>query len=281
MKISTPLRPLGFGQLHYKYSVGWRHLNVHFDVGAIWRKELLASLGSQAGINSRENNIANRDLATTLKLLDSGREKVLLDVSRSLPRRKEAHLAEVSIVGKVKLWPKADNLAVEDNGACVIPTVAVKERKANIKNNAVQRLISQNRVERVPRVFVHLTLEEVVQTPVSRNLQLGSNAQRRARLLGLVDALFDPPEIIFIVQSPLVEGTCCNSDKMYHDCVVKMSERNRKLEEIVMGVGIEDSSGRSLRRRLFFFWPAQFVILAGWAGRGKVCRPVNGNVGCE
>ncbi len=114
-------------------------------------------------------------------LLDSRREKVLLDVSRSLPRREEAHLAEVPIVGKVKLWPKADDPAVKNNSARVIPTVPVKEGKANIDNNAVQRLVSQDRVERVPRVFIHLVLQEVVQTSVSCNLELGSDAQSRAR----------------------------------------------------------------------------------------------------
>lgn len=118
-----------------------QQFNVHFDVGAIWRKELLASLGSQARVNSRQDDIANGNLPSTLVLLDSGRQKVLLDDSRALPRGEEAHLAEISLIGKVQLRPEADNLAVQDDGARIISTVTVKQRKTNVDDNAVQGLI--------------------------------------------------------------------------------------------------------------------------------------------
>lgn len=178
---------------------GTSNHDVHFDVRAIWCKQLLASLGSEARINRGENDIANGNLATALMLLDPRRQEVLLNMARFLPRREEAHLAEIPIVGKVELWPKAQNLTVEDDGARIVPAVAVEKRKTNIDDDAVQRLVGQDGVQRVPRVLVDLVLEEVVQTAVSGDLELGADAQGRAGLLGLMDALLDPADIVLIV----------------------------------------------------------------------------------
>lgn len=173
--------------------------NVHFNVRAVWCKELFARLGGDAGVNGRENDIANWDLATALLLLDLRREVVLLNMTRRLPRREEAHLAKVSVIGEVQLRAEAKNLAVKDDGASIISAVAVEEGQADINHDAVEGLIRQDRIERIPRVVVDLILKKVVETAIASNLQLGSDAQRCSLLLGLMDTLFDPPEISFKV----------------------------------------------------------------------------------
>lgn len=163
----------------------------HFYMRTVGRKELLASLGSQASVNSREDHIANRHLAAALQLLDPGREEVLLDVSRGLPRGEEAHFAKVAIVGHEQLGTEAENLAVEDNGARIVPAIAVEEGQADVNHDAVQGLVGQDGLERVPRILIHFILEKMIQAAVACNLELGADAQGCAGGFGLVDALLD------------------------------------------------------------------------------------------
>lgn len=110
-------------------------------MGAVGCKEFFASLGSQASVHGRENDIADGYLAAALMLLNARRERVLLDVSRPFPRREEAHLTEVPFVGEVELGPEVENPTVKDDSAGIVPAVTVEEGKADVDNDAMERLV--------------------------------------------------------------------------------------------------------------------------------------------
>lgn len=137
---------------------------IHVDMRAVRREQLLAGLSSEARVDRGEDNIANRDMAAALVLLDERRKIVLLNVSRPVPWREEAHLAEVSIVGEIQLRPQTQDLAVKNDGARVVSAVPVKERKPDIDNDIMERGIRQDGVQRIPRVLIDFILKEVIQT---------------------------------------------------------------------------------------------------------------------
>lgn len=100
----------------------------------------------------------------------------------------------------------------------------------------MQRRVCQDRIEGVPRVLIHLILQEVVQAAyitelvendtmvhvhiptrtVARNLELWSDTQSCAGFLGLDDTLLDPLQVTSEVQAPLVQCTCCEGNQRRH-----------------------------------------------------------------
>lgn len=72
-------------------------------------------------------------MAAALLLLDVRGKVVLLHVSRSVPWGEEAHFTEISIVGEVELGAKTQNFAVQDDGACIVSAVSVKDRETGEK----------------------------------------------------------------------------------------------------------------------------------------------------
>jgi hypothetical protein len=104
VKISTPLSPLNHIKLATHIRSGER-VYKHVDVRAVGSKQLLTGLGGKARIDGGEDNITNRDVTRALMLLDKRGQLVLLNMSGSVPRREESHLAEVAIVGKIEFGP--------------------------------------------------------------------------------------------------------------------------------------------------------------------------------
>jgi hypothetical protein len=104
VKISTPLSPLNHIQLATHIRSDER-VYKHVDVRAVGCKQLLTGLGGKARIDGGEDNITNRDVTSALMLLDKRGQAVLLNMSGSVPRREEAHLAEVAVVGEIDFGP--------------------------------------------------------------------------------------------------------------------------------------------------------------------------------
>lgn len=184
-------------------------------------------------------------MTSALMLLDQGREVVLLDVPRSVPRGEEAHLAEVAIVGEIQLGPKEQDLAVEYHGARIVSARPVKEGEAHVDDDTVESRILKDRKQRVPRVLVDLVFEEMVQTTcsrlashrpwpidesvtVTRNLKLGPNSEACPGRLCLDDALFDPPQVAGEVQAPLIQRARRDSDKRCHLVDSAASQMSRR-----------------------------------------------------
>lgn len=104
-------------------------------MGAVGCEQLLTSFCSDASVDSRQDNITDRDMATSLLLLDAWWQVVLLYVARTVPGRKETHLTEVAIVREVQLWAKAQDFTIEDNGAGVVSAIPVKQRQTHIDHD--------------------------------------------------------------------------------------------------------------------------------------------------
>lgn len=104
-------------------------------MGAVGCEQLLTSFRSDTSVDCRQDDVTNRDMATSLLLLDAWGKIVLLHMTRTVPRRKETHLTEVSIVGQVELRPKAQDFTIEDNGAGVVSAIPVKQRQTHIDHN--------------------------------------------------------------------------------------------------------------------------------------------------
>ena len=95
----------------------------------VGRKELLASLRSQCRVESREDDITNRDMTGSLVLLNIRREIVVLHMSWAIPRGEESHFAEVSIVGEVELRTQTQDFTVQNNCAGIVSAVSVEDRE--------------------------------------------------------------------------------------------------------------------------------------------------------
>lgn len=208
-------------------------VEAHVDVGAVGGEELLARLGGQTGVDGGQHDIADGDVAAALVLLDVRRQVVLLDVAGAVPGGEEAHLAKVAVVGEVDLGAQAQDLAVEHDGARIVAAVAVQHRQADVDDDAVEVRVREDGEERVPRVLVHLGLEEVVQAAVAGDLELRADAEGGAGLLGLDDALLDAPEVALKVEGPLVQRASREGHEGRHRVPPSEMERGRGREGLL------------------------------------------------
>lgn len=134
-------------------------------------KELLARLHANARVRSRKYHVSNWDLSSALDLLNELRQVVLFVMLWPVPRNKVPHLPVVAVVGEIKLRSDEQDLAIEDDNTAVVSVVAVHDGHANVRDDAMDRLILKDDGELFPRVQIGITLQKVIEQAIARDFK--------------------------------------------------------------------------------------------------------------
>lgn len=181
-------------------------------------KELLAELYADDGVPGLYDCVSKGDVVLAADLLDKAGEGVAVRLSSPRPGSKIAHLSVVAVVCEPHLWPDVEDPAVEEEEAAVVECGAVEDGHAHVAEDAVCRVGREDLCEDLPGVEDGVGLEEVVEAAVAWDLELWTDAQRGAGLLGERDGLEDALAVAVKVERPLVErarrdGAACGKGR--------------------------------------------------------------------